>query len=123
LPQVAPLQGAKEFVQSDQEEVHSRCQIDFVSFSIQIASEHLFFESFISVTINLASSSRFFKSSRKKWEALHMESMVLHGLCALHQMVLLYDFVYAVKIVLKKPHFRQKLIKSIHFGSAAQWGK
>jgi hypothetical protein len=36
----------------------------------------------------------------KKLEAFHVKSMVLHGSCALHQKLLLYDFVYAVKIVL-----------------------
>jgi hypothetical protein len=41
----------------------------------------------------------------KKLEDLHMESMVLHGSCALHRKV------YAVIIV-------QKVFKSIHLGSA-----
>jgi hypothetical protein len=42
-------------------------------------------------------------------EALHMQSMVLHGSsCALHQKLLLYDFVYAIKIALQKTHFGQK---------------
>jgi hypothetical protein len=41
---------------------------------------------------------------------VHMESMVLHGSSTLHQKLLLYNFVYAAKIVLKKQHFGQKLI-------------
>jgi hypothetical protein len=32
--------------------------------------------------------------------------------------ILHYDFVNAAKIVLKEPSFGQKLVKSIHFGSA-----
>jgi hypothetical protein len=62
------------------------------------------------VLLCVGSSREFYGTSRKKLEALHMKSMILHGSCALDpSKVLLYHFVYAVKSVLKKPHFGQKV--------------
>jgi hypothetical protein len=59
----------------------------------------------------------------EKLEALIMESMVLHGSCALHKKLLQYDnvYVYAGKIVLKKATFWTKTLVappySIHMES------
>jgi hypothetical protein len=64
----------------------------------------------------MGSSRRFYGTSRKKHGC---PPYGVHGFAwAFHQKLLLYDFVYGVNMVLKKPHFGQKLIKSIHFGSA-----
>jgi hypothetical protein len=51
----------------------------------------------------------------EKLEALIMESMVLHGSCALHKKLLQYDnvYVYAGKIVLKKATFWTKTLVAL----------